>query len=347
MNSFTSRLSLSVPIVLAPMGGAVGPELAAAVTNAGGLGMIPLWWMTPDEVKDQIRAVRSLTSGPFGVNLNLRFPQEDRLTACIDEGVTLISFFWGLSTPMIERAKSAGMFVLQTVGSAAEARRAVAAGADSVVAQGWEAGGHVWGTVATIALVPAVVDAVGEVPVIAAGGIADGRGLAAVLALGASAAWIGTRFLASTEATVNPRYRELLFAAHESDTYFGSDVFDLGWENAPHRALRNKTVIAWEEAGRPAPGSRPGEGEVIARSPGGDILRYSFFSPGREVEGDLDALALWSGQGVALVSREQPASDIVVEIWNEARATMRGLSGLRGELGNARRGSRNDTRKAR
>jgi NAD(P)H-dependent flavin oxidoreductase YrpB (nitropropane dioxygenase family) len=142
----------------------------------------------------------------------------------------------------VRRAKEAGAIVLQTVASANMARRAVESGVDVVVAQGWEAGGHVRGTVATLPLIPAVVDVVGTTPVVAAGGIADGRGLAAVLALGAAGAWIGTRFLASLEATIHPRYRERLLSAAEDDTVFLEELFDVGWRKAPHRVLRNKTV---------------------------------------------------------------------------------------------------------
>jgi NAD(P)H-dependent flavin oxidoreductase YrpB (nitropropane dioxygenase family) len=123
-----------------------------------------------------------------------------------------------------------------------------------------------------------VVDAVGTTPVVAAGGIADGRGLAAVLALGASGAWIGTRFLASNEAMIHPRYRDRLLSASEDDTVFLEELFDVGWRKAPHRVLRNKTVEAWEAAGRPPSGTRPGEGDVIAKSRlAGDIVRYQSY----------------------------------------------------------------------
>jgi nitronate monooxygenase len=140
----------------------------------------------------------------------------------------------------------------------------VECGVDVVIAQGSEAGGHVRGKVATMPLIPAVVDAVGPVPVIAAGGIADGRGLAAAMALGASGAWIGTRFLASNEAVIHPHYRERIFRATENDTVYLEELFDIGWPKAPHRVLRNSTVAAWEAAGRPVTGQRPGEGQVVA-----------------------------------------------------------------------------------
>jgi NAD(P)H-dependent flavin oxidoreductase YrpB (nitropropane dioxygenase family) len=191
---------------------------------------------------------------------------------------------------------------------------------DIVVAQGWEAGGHVRGTVATMPLIPAVVDAVSPAPVVAAGGIADGRGLAAALALGAAGAWVGTRFLASHEATIHTRYRERLLQANENDTVFLENLFDIRWPNAPHRTLRNTTVEAWEAAGRPPTGKRPGEGEVIATSQSrGPIVRYQSCTPTSDADGDIDALSLWAGQSVGLVSKVLSAGDIVREIADEAR----------------------------
>jgi NAD(P)H-dependent flavin oxidoreductase YrpB (nitropropane dioxygenase family) len=319
-------LGISIPIVLAPMGIAVGPKLTAAVCNAGGLGNIPLWRADIETLRSQIREVKSLTDKAFAVNLNLDFPQEERLEACLQERVPVISFFWGDPGDLVTRAKSGGAMVMQTVGSAAEAEVAARNGVDVVVAQGWEAGGHVWGTTATMALVPAVVDAVTPVPVVAAGGIADGRGLAAALALGASGAWIGTRFLASKEASIHPHYRDRLFKASESDTIHLQNLFDINWPDAPHRVLRNKTVTDWEAAGRPDAGKRPGEGEVVARSKSlGEILRYRCLTPGPDVEGDIEAISMWAGQGVGLVRRLQPAADIVHEIVEEASTILKRL----------------------
>ena len=276
--------------------------------------MLALWYADPEALRKQIRETRALTSKPFGVNLNLEFPQDERLEVCLAEKVPVISFFWREPGALVNRAKEAGAIVLQTVGSANMARRAVESGVDVVVAQGWEAGGHVRGTVATLPLIPAVVDVVGTTPVVAAGGIADGRGLAAVLALGAAGAWIGTRFLASQEATIHPRYRERLLRATADDTVFLEELFDVGWRKAPHRVLRNNMVETWEAAGRPPSGARPGEGEVIARSGSeGEIVRYQCYTPGTDAEGDIDALSLWAGQSVGLVSEIKPAGEIVAQ----------------------------------
>jgi NAD(P)H-dependent flavin oxidoreductase YrpB (nitropropane dioxygenase family) len=164
-------------------------------------------------------------------------------------------------------------------------------------------------------LVPAVVDAVAPTPVIAAGGIGDGRGVAAVLALGAQGAWVGTRFLMAEEAPVHERYRRRLIEADETDALWFADLFDGGWPSAPHRALRNATIDEWEAAGRPPAGSRPGEGDQVATRPNGSrIPRYASSTPVEGMDGDIDAMSLWAGQSVALARRVQPAAEIVHEL---------------------------------
>src|SRR5436190_629242 len=176
-------------------------------------------------------------------------------------------------------------------------------------------------------LVPAVVDAVSPAPVVAAGGIADGRGLAAALALGASGVWIGTRFLASHEAAIHPRYRERLLQANENETVFLENLFDIHWPNAPHRTLRNKTIQAWEAAGRPPTGKRPGEGEKIGTSRKiGPIVRYQSHTARADDDGDIEAMSLWAGQSVGLVSTVQSAGDIVRQIADEADTILRRLA---------------------
>src|SRR4051812_15383921 len=308
------------------MGGAVTPPLAAAVSNAGGLGILPLSWASPDEIASVVEATRQLTKHPFGANLGLEWDQRERLAAALEAGVRVVSFFWGDASGLIDETHDAGALVFVIVGTAAEARAAVAAGADVIVAQGWEAGGHVWGTVATLALVPRVVDAVAPVLVVAAGGIADGRGLAAVLALGAAGAWVGTRFLAAREAAIHPDYRRRILAADESDTFYGT-LFDRGWPDAPHRTLRNSTVEAWERAGRPPSGSRPGEtDEPAARPDGSPINRYASSTPTAAMAGHVEPLPHWAGQGVGLVTREESPAAIVSTLVSEAEDVLTSLA---------------------
>jgi len=328
------QLGIEVPIILAPIiapvGAPAGPRLAAAVSEAGGLGTIALWLAEIDVLRLRIREMNSLTSKPFAINLRLDLDAGARLDACLGEGVRIVSMFWGDPSKLAPRAKAGGAIVMQTVRSAEEARIAVDCGVDVVVAQGWEAGGHVWGRVATMALVPAVVDAVAPVPVIAAGGIADGRGMAAALALGAAGVWIGTRFLASAEANFHAHYRERLLAASETDTIYLENLFDGGpWNDAPARVLRNKTVEAWEAAGRPPVGARPGESDVVAVSASrGKIRRYAPVAPVVDIEGDIEALPMWAGQGVGLVKKVQPAANIVREIDAEAQSVLKRLAKL-------------------
>ncbi len=323
--SVTRALGIEHPIVQAPIGGLSVPELAGAVSEAGGLGMLAATWLEPDQARAAVRAVRALTDRPFGVNIALGEgygPQDERVSAALDEGVPVVSFFWGDPAPYLRAVHDAGAKATLTVGSAAEARRAVDAGVDVIVAQGWEAGGHVWSQVSTLALVPAVVDAVGSTPVIGAGGISDGRGLAAVLALGAGAAWMGTRCVASAEAPTHPHRVSRLLGANETDTFYSS-LFDVGWPDAPHRTLRNPTVDAWLAAGSPPPGERPSEGEVLAiRADGSEVVRYSSVSPGANLDGRIDELSLWCGQGVALVHEVLPAAEIVRRTVTEARTAL-------------------------
>lgn len=306
-------LGIEQPIVQAPMGSAADARLAAAVSNAGALGTIALTWV-PD-VAGVVRDTAGLTDGAFGGNFVLEWDMHRRLDQALEGGLRIVSLTWGDPAPYVERVHDADALLMHTVGSAEEARRASGAGVDVIVAQGWESGGHVLGKVATLPLVPAVVDAVAPVPVIAAGGIADARGVAAVLALGAQAAWVGTRFLLAEEAPVHPQYRRRLIAAVETDAEWYANLYDVGWPDAPHRALRNSTAQGWEIAGRPAPGARPGEGEAVAHLASGEpLVRYSSEMALEGATGDVDALSLWAGQSVALVKRIQPAAEIVAEL---------------------------------
>jgi len=326
-------LNIDLPIIQAPIGSAACPALAAAVSNAGGLGMLALSWRSPQEIRQIIRETRNLTSRPFGVNLVLEWSQFERLKVCLEQGVKIVSFFWGDPAPYVDLVHEAGAMVIHTVGSAKEAVQAVAAGVDIIVAQGWEAGGHVWGQVSTFALLPRVVDTVHPTPVVAAGGLADGRGIAAAIALGASGVWMGTRFLATVEAAVHPLYKQKVLQATENDTFYSS-LFDIGWSNAPHRVLRNSTVTQWESAGSQPRPKRPGEGETVATlADGSPVLRYSDVIPLPTAVGDLEALALYAGQSAGLISRLQPAAEIVRQLASEATSTLKRCAFLAKESG--------------
>jgi nitronate monooxygenase len=309
-----TALELASPVFQAPIGAIASPELAAAVSNAGGLGHLACTWRMPDQLHALFTTMAGLTRKPYGANFVLGFPIEDRLDVALDHGVRVISFFWGTGRRYLTRVKAAGAIAVQVVGSIAEAREAADAGFDLIVAQGREAGGHVRGQLGTMTLVPQVVDAVSPLPVLAGGGIVDWRGAAAAHALGAAGVWVGTRFLAAMEADIHRRYQELVLTSDGDDTLY-SELFDIGWPHAPLRTLKNSTTKNWIAAGRPTAPNRPGEDESIAqRSDGSPIARYFFSAPTRNITGDVEAMALYAGEGVGLVRIRQDAAAIVSEL---------------------------------
>lgn len=313
-------LGLTRVIFQAPIGSIASPELAAAVSNAGGLGHLACTWRNPEQLADLFLEMRTLTDRPFGANFVIGFPIDDRLSAALDHGVRAISFFWGDASPYLARVKAAGAIAIQVVGSIAEAKLAAETGFDLIVAQGREAGGHVRGSLGTMALVPQVVDAVAPLPVLAAGGIADRRGVTAAMALGAAGVWIGTRFLAAREANIHPEYQARVIASSGDDTLY-SELFDIGWPNSALRTLKNSTTHLWEAAGRPVSPDRPGEGEVVARrADGSEIPRYHFGSPTRDIAEGAEAMALYVGEAVGLVHHTTAAAAIVEELGGAPRA---------------------------
>jgi NAD(P)H-dependent flavin oxidoreductase YrpB (nitropropane dioxygenase family) len=326
--SLTHRLGIDHPIVQAPIGTAATPELAAAVSNAGGLGMLSLTWLSLDESRQIIRDTRRLIDRPFGINLVLEWDPSERLAIALEERVPIISFFWGDPSPWLPMIRDAGAVSMLTVGSAAEAKLSAKSGVDIIVAQGWEAGGHVWGQVASMALFPAVAQAVDPAPVIAAGGISSGQGIAAALALGAAGVWLGTRFVLSNEARVHQQYQRRLLSATETDTVW-TEIFDVGWPNAYVRTLTNATFTQWRDAGAPPPGRRPGEADIIAwYADGTPVERYSSDFPMPDTTGDLDALVHYSGQGVGLIDSVEPAGEIVKTLITETVREIERLQSL-------------------
>lgn len=319
------ELGIDFPVMQAAIGGISCPELAAAVSNAGGLGSIAMTGWGKAGTQSLLSEANELTSRGIIANVLLSYDVTEEFEAILENPPKVVSFFWGDVAPYAKRVHEAGSLVMVTVGSVEEAMRAADHGADMIVAQGWEAGGHVRGEIATLPLTPAVVDAVSPLPVIAAGGITDGRGLAAALCLGAQAAWIGTRFLAATEADIHPNYRASVLSAKTSDTYY-SKLYDGTWPDAPGRVIKNNTIAEWESAGRPSSGNRPGEGEVIVRDSGGNEIKlYDAVAMRSDMTGDIEAAPFWAGQGVGLVNREQPAAEILAELVSEAESALRGI----------------------
>jgi nitronate monooxygenase len=304
------ELPWTAPVMQAPVGPAATPELAAAVSEAGGLGSLGASWMEPAALREQIRAIRRRTDRPFVVNLVLAFDQKERLELVCEEGVPIVSFSWGVDPRLVERAHAAGCLVVAQAGSVGEARAAVDAGADALIAQGVEAGGHVQGETPLLELVAGLR---GGVPVVAAGGIVDAEGLRRALAVGAAGVVMGTRFLATPEADIHPGYAEQLVAAEPDDTVL-TYLFDGGWPGAAHRVLRNSTYRGWEAAGSRGPGARPKEGEVVAETDGVPIPRYAADEPRRSTTGEIEAMCLYAGRGVGRITAVEPAAEIMARM---------------------------------
>jgi NAD(P)H-dependent flavin oxidoreductase YrpB (nitropropane dioxygenase family) len=322
------RLGIDLPILCAPMGFVTGPELAAAVSNAGGLGILSFSRNPPEVLRQEIRRLRGQTPKPFGVNLLLPAGVEAHVDVCLEERVPLLSLFWGDPSPFVEPAHKAGVLVIHQVGSVVESKQAADAGVDVVIAQGVEAGGHVRGEDSLLTLAPSVVDAINPTPVVAAGGIADARGVAAALALGAQAVAIGTRFLATTESTAHPLYKQKIIEAREGDTV-RSTIFGATWPNAPHRTLRTPFVEQWladQQRGNEARPDEPVIGETRIAGERVAIRRFMSYTPSIETTGDIESMALYAGQGVGLIREIKPAGDVLHEL---AEGATRILAGAR------------------
>ncbi len=309
-------LGIATPIVQAGMSSFTSPELVAAVSNAGGLGILGALLRPVAKLRDDLARIRALTDRPFGVNHVLAHLDPEALEITLQSRVPVISTAWGDPSPIVARARAAGVRVLHQVATAAEASRAAAAGVDVIVAQGTDGGGHV-GFVGTLPLVPAAVDAARGVPILAAGGIADGRGLAAALALGADGVLMGTRFLATTEAPIPEGWKRTIVDSPESDTV-RSDVFDrvveMEWPGAEVRAIRNLFLTEW--SGR--------AGDAAARAAElAPRLMQSFSA------GDMEQFPPMAGQGCGIVGDVVPAADVVRRVDAEARAVLDRLAALR------------------
>jgi nitronate monooxygenase/enoyl-[acyl-carrier protein] reductase II len=242
-------LGIEIPIFQAGMSTYTTPELVAAVSNAGGLGIIGALFREPDEVREQITRVRELTSRPFGVNHVISQLDPAAFDVTLELRVPVLSLAWGRAGDLVRQAHQAGMKVVHQVNTPEEAGQVTSDGADVIVAQGTEGGGHVGG-MSTLPLIPQVIDVVNAVPVIAAGGIADGRGLAAVLMLGAQGALLGTRFLATPEADGRGHSKDVILNALGSQTVaskFFDDVFRLRWPGALLRSIRNPLLDRWAQ----------------------------------------------------------------------------------------------------
>jgi enoyl-[acyl-carrier protein] reductase II len=322
----TSEYGLTAPFVSAGMAFLGLPPLAAAVSNAGGLGMLAPGPAPPPVLREFIRATRQLTSRPFGVDFVVEtttlgpLTLEQHVDVCIEEKVPVVVFFWNLPPKRwIQQLKDTGIKVWLQTGSVDSAREAVDAGIDAIVAQGSEAGGHNRGTTALFTLLPVITNAV-SVPVLAAGGIADGRGVAAALALGAEGVWVGTRLIASHEAYAHDEYKRRIVAARESDVA-RTCIFGPEWPDAPMRVLRNRVVREWAGRDMKTP-AQPDPPQFIGTTIlGGQeyhMPKFSAILATPETAGDFEEMCLAAGESAGLVQEIKPADQIVHEMIADA-----------------------------
>ncbi|MDD3223172.1 MAG: enoyl-[acyl-carrier-protein] reductase FabK [Clostridium sp.] len=293
-------IGIKYPIIQGAMAWIADSSLASAVSNAGGLGIIAAANAPVDYIRDEIRKAKELTDKPFGVNIMLLSDNADEVAKMVcEEGVKVVTTGAGNPGKYIEMWKEHGITVIPVVASAALARRMERSGVDAVIAEGCESGGHV-GELTTMVLVPQVVDAV-NIPVVAAGGIADGRGISAALMLGACAVQVGTRFLVADECTVHDNYKDRVIKASDIDTVVTGRA-----TGHPVRVLRNKLTRKFQILEKQ--GASVEEFEELGRGA----------LPKAAKEGDIMNGSVMAGQIAGLVSKKQSCSEIIAEMFSEA-----------------------------
>lgn len=306
-NNICKLLNIKYPIFQGGMAWVADSSLAAAVSNAGGLGIIAGANAPVSIVRDEIRKTKELTDKPFGVNIMLLSENADELSdVVIEEGVKVVTTGAGNPGKYIEKWKNAGIKVIPVVASVALAKRMERAGADAIVAEGCEAGGHI-GKLTTMVLIPQVVDAV-NIPVIAAGGIGDGRGVAAAFMLGASGIQIGTRFLVSNECTIHENYKSAIIKSKDIDT-----VVTGRSTGHPVQVLKNKLAREYLNL----------EGKNATMEELEDMGRGALKKAVKD--GDIEQGSLMAGQIAGMISKKQSAREIIEEMFNEYENIIKSL----------------------
>lgn len=322
-------LGCRYPLILAGMGGVARSELVAAVTEAGGFGFLGMVREPPSLIREEVARVRQRTSRPFGVNLipaaTERSLLDEQVRLCIELEVPVMCLFWDIFPDVIDRLARAGVLVVHQVGSASEAKRAQECGVDVLIVQGIEAGGHVRARQPLMEVL-AETKAITDVPLAAAGGLADGADVARVLEQGAQAAVMGTAFAATRESFAHAYHKERLVAAQGSDTVL-TGAFHINWPpGAPVRVLSNSVTRG--ERGDPASNERT----VIGDEEGRPIYLFSTDSPLQSMTGDFEAMALYAGLGVGRTRSIEPAAERVGCIVREAAARLKALRSERADV---------------
>lgn len=322
-------LGCDTPILLAGMGGVSRWELAAAVANAGGYGTLGMVREDPSLIAAEVTALREATDRPFAVNLIPAATEprllEAQIACCLDLGVPAFSFFWDVMPNVVARVKQAGCLVLHQVGTVEAARMAEQAGADVIIAQGIEAGGHVHGRSPAFALTDAILGQT-DLPVVASGGLSTGADLAAALAMGAAGIHCGTAFIATEESFAHPYHKTRVTEARGEDTVL-TDVFVLNWpKGAAVRVIANSVTdgLSGRYLGHD-PDALPRD--AIAWDGDQTRLRFSTDSPLRTTMGDLEAMALYAGQGVGGIGSIVPAARRIADIAAQAEQLLTDVVG--------------------
>jgi NAD(P)H-dependent flavin oxidoreductase YrpB (nitropropane dioxygenase family) len=325
----TEQYGLKVPFINAGMAFIATAPLVRAVCSAGGMGILGSAAMPPDVLQAAIRDIKAVDPVSYGVNMIARFSGIEHIEVCVAEKVPVVVFFWDdPPDEWLSRLRRAGSHIWFQVGSVDEAKAALRRGVQALVVQGSEAGGHNRAAAAIFSLLPAVIDAVPSVPVVAAGGIADGRAVAAALALGADAVWVGTRLLASFEANAHPEYKNRVVAAGVGDTARHL-IFGPEFPNASTRGLRNRIVREWERRDDPPPYKVVSDSELPvigqARFYGQEVpmRRFCGFPPTPQFTGDLEEMSLLAGEAVGQTKRFMSAASIIGEMMRDAEAVIR------------------------
>jgi len=321
----TKEYGFTVPIVSAGMAFVATADLAIAVSKAGGLGQMSGSGFPVPYLTSQIQKIKTELEGkPFAVNFISRFIQIEHIDVCIKEKVPIVVFFWDeVPALYIERLKANQVKIWIQIGSIAEAKTAVAAGADALIVQGYEAGGHNRSTASILSLLPTIKNAFPQIPILAAGGIADGQGLAAALTLGADGVSVGTRFLATPESNAHPEYKKRVVDAEVHDTVH-HNIFGFDFPDATVRGIRNQIVAEFEGKDYPAPyaGKNPEDFPVIGQSAMGPIRRFSGVLPTPDTTGDFEQMSLLAGESVGLIKDIKPVAEIIHQMVEEAKISL-------------------------
>jgi NAD(P)H-dependent flavin oxidoreductase YrpB (nitropropane dioxygenase family) len=336
---YTARYGVRHPFACAGMAFAgMTPDLAIAVCKAGGIGALGAGLTPPQLLREYIRTIRAATDAPFNVNFITCFDNDAQVRVCAEERVPIVSWHWGHpSQANRQLLRDSGVAYWEQVGNIDDARRAVDAGAEVVVAQGYEAGGHnLQGLpdqpgLPTFVLVPMMVDAVGkDVMVLGAGGISDGRGVAAALALGADAVWVGTRLVATPEAAVHDEHKRRIVAARCQDTVFSS-IFGPEWPHFnPMRLQRNRVVREYNDRLAEVPQQRDHldvVGRTVLYGQPMELRKFNVMLPTPDTEADWEEMPWLMGQGVGLIHDIAPAGEVVERMMSEAQAVLGRLAG--------------------